>query len=59
MSRADGLLLLAGVSGGLALTLLLGVKAISPTRFAQALAGGLAGLGLARLALILAGADHV
>jgi hypothetical protein len=59
MTRTDGILLLAGVSGGLALAVMLAAKAITPTRFAQAFAGGLVGLGLARLALHLAGADHV
>jgi hypothetical protein len=58
MSRADELLVLAGLAGGMALTLMLGVKLISPTRYAQGLGGGLAGLALAKLALVLGGADH-
>lgn len=59
MSRTDELLVVAGISAGLALTLMLGLRLISPTRFAQALAAGLIGLGLAKLALSLSGASHV
>lgn len=55
MGRADALLLVTGVAGGMALTLMLGVRLISPTRFAQGLAGGLGGLGLVKLALVLGG----
>lgn len=58
MTRSDELLILAGIAGGMALALMSGVKLISPARFAQAMAGGLAGLVALRLALVLAGADH-
>lgn len=58
MTRGDTLLILAGISGGLALTLSLGLKLISPMRFAQGLGGGLIGLALARVALAASGADH-
>lgn len=59
MSRTDELLILAGIAGGLALTLMLGVRLISPTRFGQAFGCGMIGFGLAKLALILSGVDHV
>ena len=59
MGRADELLIVAGIAGAIALALMLGARLISPTRFAQGLAGGLIGLGLAKLALTLSGADHV
>lgn len=58
MTRADDYLVVTGVAGTLALSLMLGVKLISPTRFAQALGGGLAGLVLLKAFLILSGADH-
>lgn len=58
MPRADDYLVVTGVAGGLALSLMLGVKLISPTRFAQALGGGLAGLVLLKAVLVLSGADH-
>ena len=58
MAAADVILIVAGAVGALALGLMLGVKLISPTRFAQALAGGLLGLGLAKTALVLSGSGH-
>jgi hypothetical protein len=58
MGRADELLIVTGIAGALSLALMLGVKLISPTRFTQALAGGLVGLGLAKLALVASGGDH-
>ncbi len=59
MSRSDELLIVSGIAGGLALTLMLGVRLISPTRFAQGLAGGAIGLALLKLALVLGGGEHV
>ncbi len=58
MTRADDYLVVTGVAGALALSLMLGVKLISPARFAQALGGGLAGLVLLKAVLVLSGADH-
>lgn len=54
MSRTDELLIASGLAGGLALTLMLGVKMISPGRYAQGFAGGLIGLALAKLVLVTA-----
>lgn len=58
MARSDELLIIAGIAGGMALTLMLGAKLISPTRFAQALAGGVTGLAAVKLAFLFSGADH-
>lgn len=58
MARADACLIVAGIAGGLALTLMLGIKLISPARYAQALGGGLIGLAVAKAALVLSGVDH-
>lgn len=58
MGRADELLIVTAIAGALSLALMLGVKLTSPTRFAQALAGGLVGLGLIKLALVASGGDH-
>ena len=58
MARTDACLIVAGIAGGLALTLMLGVRLISPARYAQALGGGLIGLAVAKAALVLSGADH-
>ena len=58
MARADACLIVAGIAGGLALTLMLGVRLISRARYAQALGGGLVGLAVAKAALALSGADH-
>lgn len=58
MARADACLIVTGIAGALALSLMLGVKLISPTRFAQALGGGAAGLLLLKAILGLSGADH-
>ena len=58
MARADACLIVAGIAGGVATTLMLGVRLISPARYAQALGGGLVGLAVAKAALALSGADH-
>ncbi|WP_313553102.1 hypothetical protein [Brevundimonas sp.] len=58
MARADACLIVAGIAGGLALTLMLGVRLISPARYVQALGGGLVGLAMAKAALVLSGTDH-
>lgn len=58
MTRVDACLIVTGIAGALALSLMLGVKAISPTRFAQALGGGATGLLLLKAVLSLSGADH-
>ncbi len=58
MARADACLIVAGIAGGLALTLMLGVRLISPARYAQALGGGLVGLALVNAVFILSGVAH-
>lgn len=58
MARTDACLIVAGIAGGLALTLMLGVRLIAPARFAQTLGGSLVGLAVAKAALVLSGADH-
>ncbi|MBB5747078.1 hypothetical protein [Brevundimonas variabilis] len=59
MTRADDCLIVSGITGALALalSLMLGVKLISPTRFAQGLGGLLIGLTLVKAFLLLSGAD--
>ena len=58
MARADEALMVIAVSVGLALCLMLGTRLISPTRFAQGLGCGLAGLGLVKSALAISGVTH-
>ena len=58
MARADDTLIVIGVALGLVLCLMLGTRLISPTRFAQGLGCGLAGLGLVKSALVISGATH-
>lgn len=58
MIGADDHLIVAGLAGGLAMSLMLGLKLISAKRFAQALGGGLTGLVLIKAALVMGGADH-
>ena len=58
MSVLDHVLLSTTVAGATALTVLLLARLISPARFAQAIGGGLAGVGLVRLALVAGGAAH-
>ena len=58
MTQTDVCLIAAGIASGLALTLMVGVRLISPARYAQGLSGGLIGLTVAKAALVLSGADH-
>lgn len=58
MTRVDDCLIVTGIAGALALSLMLGVKLISPTRFAQGLGGGLIGIALVKAVLVMGGADH-
>lgn len=58
MGRPEIILLFTGAAGVSALTTMLINKLISPSRFAQTLAGGLAGLGLVWLVLSRGSAGH-
>lgn len=58
MGRPEVILLFTGAAGASALAMMLLNKLISPPRFAQILAGGLAGLGLVWLALTMGSAGH-
>lgn len=59
MIRSNDILILTAIAGLLALSLMLGVRLISPARFAQATGGGLLGLCLLKLALVLGRGGYV
>jgi len=58
MPSADAGLILIGTTVVLALSLMLGVRLISPTRFAQGLGCGMVGVAVVKSLLVMNGAAH-